>query len=98
MTEQISFKARVKQVAIEESKKYKEVFVVYPYLICSKAFRKKDYYILATEFFNKCYNRTLAEGDFDFKKNGKKKYLRFVRRKIKLYKKNRMSLLKHNDI
>lgn len=103
MAEQTSFKSRVKQTIIEESKKYKEIFVDYQYLICSQAFRKKDYYILAAEkdnylhlvgintnlsadeFFDKCYDETLTEDDFDFKKNGKdeKSIKGSVRRKIK---------------
>lgn len=41
MVKQTSFKTRVKEIAITESKKYKEVFVDHQYLICSKDFKKK---------------------------------------------------------
>ena len=49
MVKQTSFKTRVKEIAITESKRYKEVFIDHQYLICSKDFHKKDYYILAAE-------------------------------------------------
>ena len=86
---QTSFKKRVKEIAINESKKYKEVFVDHQYLLCSKGFKKRDYYIISAEkdnflhligvntnlsalaFFDKCYNGTLSEADFDFAKKGK---------------------------
>lgn len=48
MVEQTSFKIRVKEITITESKKYKEVFVTHQYLIRSKDF-KKNYYILAAK-------------------------------------------------
>lgn len=41
MVKQTSFKTRVKEIAITESKRYKEVFVDHQYLICSKDFKKK---------------------------------------------------------
>lgn len=103
MAEQTSFKTRVKEIAITESKKYKEVFVDHQYLICSKGFKKREYYILSAEkdnflhllgintnlsaasFFDKCFDRTLIEEDFNFNKNGKDEnsIKGSVRRKIK---------------
>ena len=44
MVEQTSFKIRVKEITITESKKYKEVFVTHQYLIRSKDFKKKLLY------------------------------------------------------
>lgn len=44
-----SFKERVRQEAIKESKRYKEIYVDYEYLICSKAFVKRNYYIINAE-------------------------------------------------
>ncbi|MGL4849856.1 MAG: PBECR4 domain-containing protein [Clostridium sp.] len=44
--EQITFKERVKNIAIKEAYNYKKVFIDYEYLVCSSAFRKKDYYII----------------------------------------------------
>lgn len=41
------FKKRVAQTAIEQAAYYKAVFVEYEYLLCSEAFRKHDYYIIA---------------------------------------------------
>ncbi|MDM0964522.1 PBECR4 domain-containing protein [Clostridium perfringens] len=46
MEEVISFKTRVKNVAINESKLYESVFVNYEYLICSKAFEKQKFYTI----------------------------------------------------
>lgn len=80
----ISFKERVKNIAISEATFYKQNFIDYQYLICSDAFKIKNYYIIdakpdnyqhllgihslinAQEFFDKCYNGTLQETDFDF--------------------------------
>lgn len=45
--ELISFKERVAQVAIGQAQKYKDVFVDFEYLLCSEAFIKQDYYIIA---------------------------------------------------
>lgn len=45
--EVLSFKERVKNVAINESKNYKRIFVDYEYLICSQVFSNKDYYIIS---------------------------------------------------
>lgn len=107
MAEQTSFKTRVKEIAITESKKYKDVFVDHQYLICSKGFKKRDYYILSAEkdnflhlvgintdlsaasFFDKCYDGTLIEDDFDFNKDGKDEnsIKGSVRRKIKFLEK-----------
>ena len=47
MAEQTSFKTRVKEIAITESKNYKDVFVDHQYLICSKGFKKRYYYIIS---------------------------------------------------
>lgn len=116
MVKQTSFKTRVKEIAITESKRYKEVFIDHQYLICSKDFHKKDYYILAAEkdnflhligintnlsaasFFDKCFDGTLIEDDFDFHKKGKDEnsIKGSVRRKIKSLK--RVSTLFQEDI
>lgn len=86
--DKISFKERVRQTVIDCSKKYKSNYVDYDYLVCSKAFTKKDYYIISAyednyqhltgvhslispqDFFNKCYDGSLSECDFDFIKKG----------------------------
>lgn len=86
--EEVSFKERVKNVVISTAKIYKKNFLDYEYLICSDAFKSKDFYIINAkednyqhltgvhalvspkEFFNKCYNGTLIETDFDFVKRG----------------------------
>lgn len=98
----ISFKERVKNIAISEATSYKQNFIDYQYLICSDAFKIKNYYIIdskpdnyqhllgihslinAQEFFDKCYNGTLQEADFDFIKKGQdeKSVKGSVRRKI----------------
>lgn len=44
--EKVTFKERVKNKAIEEARNYKEIYLNYEYLICSSAFRLKDYYII----------------------------------------------------
>ena len=41
------FKERVRLELIEAAKRYKEVYTDYEYLICSEAFIKKEYYIIA---------------------------------------------------
>lgn len=99
-----SFKERVRLEIIKAAKQYKETYVDYEYLICSEAFTKKDYYIIAAEednfqhltgvhsqinaqsFFDKCYEGTLSEEDFDFVKRGQdeKAVKGTVRRKIKV--------------
>lgn len=111
----VSFKERVKNIAISESKNYKSIFVDYEYLICSKIFSLKDYYIIsakennyqhllgintslsAKDFFNKCYNGTLLETDFDFFKRGQSESAvkGTVRRKIKVLG-NMMRLFEDN--
>lgn len=45
--DKISFKDRVKETIIACSKKYKDNFVDYHYLVCSKAFVIRDYYIIS---------------------------------------------------
>lgn len=47
-----SFKERVRQVAIKQSKIYKNIFIDYQYLICSYDFKKQDFYILSAEQTN----------------------------------------------
>lgn len=99
---QITFKERVKNTAISEAKNYKKNYVDYEYLVCSSAFREKDYYIIDAkednyqhligvnalikpqEFFEKCYNGTLQETDFNFIKSGQneRSVKGSVRRKI----------------
>lgn len=49
MAKQVSFKTRVKRIAIAESKKYKDLLIDHQYLICSKQFQKRDYYIISGE-------------------------------------------------
>ena len=100
--EKVSFKERVKGIAISEAKNYKRNYVDYEYLVCSSAFLNKDYYIINAKednyqhligvnsllkpqvFFEKCYNGTLQETDFDFIKRGQpeKSVKGSVRRKI----------------
>lgn len=46
---QISFKERVKNVAISEAKKYRDVYVNYEYIVCSEIFTQKDFYLLSSE-------------------------------------------------
>lgn len=102
--EEISFKERVRKAAIDGAKLYKENFIDCEYLICSKAFHEKQYYIAKAdegnylhligvhtemtpkEFFEKCYEGTLTEEDFDFeKKNQSEKSVKgSVRQKIKV--------------
>ncbi|KAB3529514.1 PBECR4 domain-containing protein [Alkaliphilus serpentinus] len=101
---QVSFKERVKNIAIQESKNYKAYYVDYCYLVCSSAFAKQHYYIIEAkednyehllgvnslippqDFFDKCYNGTLQESEFNFQKRGKseKSIIGSVRRKIKV--------------
>lgn len=50
--ESVSFKERVAQTAIRCSQQYKSVFVDYEYLLCSEAFVKQDYYIIAANANN----------------------------------------------
>jgi hypothetical protein len=42
----VSFKERVKNVALSMAKDYKNVFVDYDYLVCSDAFSIKSHYII----------------------------------------------------
>ena len=44
-----SFKERARQEMIKAAKQYKDIYVDYEYLICSVAFEKNDYYIIAAE-------------------------------------------------
>ncbi len=98
----ISFKQRVCQSIIDQSKIYKKIFIDRQYLICSKCFTNRKYYILVankdnylhlvgvhttltpSEFFEKCFNDTLTENDFDFSKKhqSEKSVKGSVRRKI----------------
>lgn len=48
MSEQKSFKERVKETLISNAYSYKKYYVDYEYLLCSKAFEKCEYYIVAT--------------------------------------------------
>lgn len=45
--DKLSFKERVAQVAIEQAKQYKISYADCEYLICSKAFRLAEYYIIS---------------------------------------------------
>lgn len=113
----ISFKERVRQTVIGCSKKYKSNYVDFDYLVCSKAFTKKDYYIISAhednyqhltgvhslispqDFFNKCYDGSLSECDFDFIKNGQseKSVKGSVREKIAVLN-NTMDLFTYSEI
>ena len=57
MAEQISFTTRVRNVVAICSKDYKDFFVDYDYLICSKAFIHRPYYIVVAD--------KIVFGDFD---------------------------------
>lgn|GEM_PF-248211 len=46
-----SFKERVKDIAIQEAKNYKNIFVNYDYLVCAKDL-VKHFYIISSEEFN----------------------------------------------
>lgn len=52
MAEQKSFKERVKEAVIQNATLYKEYYVDYEYLLCSKAFVKNDYYIVSSHADN----------------------------------------------
>lgn len=47
-----SFKERVTQTAIAQAKVYEQVFLKYEYLLCSKAFSEKPYYIISAHADN----------------------------------------------
>ncbi|MBQ3601227.1 MAG: hypothetical protein II992_08530 [Lachnospiraceae bacterium] len=47
MEERKSFKERVKETVISNAYLYKKYYVDYEYLLCSKAFKKKEYYIVS---------------------------------------------------
>ena len=47
MAEQKSFKERVKETVIYNAYSYKKYYTDYEYLLCSKAFIKNEYYIVA---------------------------------------------------
>lgn len=47
MAEQKSFKERVKETVIYNAYSYKKYYADYEYLLCSKAFIKNEYYIVA---------------------------------------------------
>lgn len=49
---QQTFKERVAQVAIEQAKVYKTVYMDYEYLLCSEAFSECEYYIIAATASN----------------------------------------------
>ena len=100
--EKISFKQRIITEASACSITYKANFLNYDYLICSAAFKEKDYYVIRahkdnfqhligvnalippSDFFDKCYNGTLLEADFNFVKKGQteKDVKGAVRRKL----------------
>ena len=44
---EVSFKERVRTELISAANQYKRIYLDYEYLICSEAFIKKDYYIIA---------------------------------------------------
>lgn len=65
------FKERVKETLIVESKQYKNNFVDYDYLICSKDLSQKDYYYIKAEEDNYLHltgvNTSLSAQDFSDK-------------------------------
>ena len=65
---EVSFKEKVAQIAIAQSKIYKAIFVDYEYLLCSDAFVKKDYYIISAKEDNYRHligvNTAINAGDF----------------------------------
>lgn len=99
-----SFKERICVELTKAAQSYKEVYLDYEYLICSEAFMRRKYYIVAAQkdnfqhltgvhswispkmFFEKCYQGTLTEEDFDFIKKGQdeRSVKGTVRRKIKV--------------
>ena len=102
MVEQTSFKIRVKEITITESKKYKEVFVTHLYLIRSKDFKKKLLYSCSKKdnFLHLSGINAMMEHllDFNFHKKGKyeNSIKGSVRKKIKSLK--RVSTLFQEDI
>lgn len=70
MAEQ-SFRERVAQTAIDQVKIYQEVYMKFDYLLCSKAFLKCGYFILAAEATNYRHligvNTTISAEDFFLK-------------------------------
>ena len=44
-----SFKERIRLEMIKAAKEYKEMYVDYEYLICSEAFKQKNYYIIGAD-------------------------------------------------
>lgn len=68
MTEQISFKERVKNTLISFAPQYKSYFIDYGYLLCSTAFTKKPYYIVSAHGDNFRHlsgvNSSLSPDDF----------------------------------
>ena len=47
MEEQKSFSQHVKETVIQCADLYKKYYVEYEYLLCSKAFKKSEYYIIS---------------------------------------------------
>lgn len=100
--QQISFKERVCNTAIQYSKDYFSQYVSRDYLVFSDAFQSQPYYIIsaeksnylhlvgvstnlsATEFFDRCFNGTLTESDFEISSHGQdvKASKGSIRRKI----------------
>lgn len=44
-----NFKERVCREIVKAAKKYEEIYLNYEYLVCSKAFIKRKYYIISAE-------------------------------------------------
>lgn len=100
--QQISFKERVRNAAIQHSKDYFSQYVSRDYLVFSDAFHSQPYYIIsaeksnylhlvgvstnlsASDFFEKCFNGTLSENDFEISSHGQdaKASKGAIRRKI----------------
>lgn len=107
---EISFKEKVKNIAIAEVKNYKKNFVDYEYLIVVDA----EIYIIgakeenflhlvgvsttlsAVDFYNKCFLGSLDESDFDLVDRYGKDLKGTVRRKISVI--NSMNLLMNENI
>lgn len=63
-----SFKERVTQTAISQAKVYEQVFLKYEYLLCSKAFHNRPYYIVSAHADNYRHlvgvNTAISASDF----------------------------------
>ena len=85
---QKSFKERVKEETITNSRLFKDFFVDYEYLICSDVFEKNPYYIIGAHVSNYKHligvsSEISAEEFFNKSINGELKEEDFIKSKIK---------------